>query len=159
MPVVLYRIDERLIHGQVVMGWGPELRPEHYVVADDELAASEWEQDLYRLGLPEAATAEFLSVADAEARIEALESDSRVTIVLTRTISAMAGLAAGGALRGREVNVGGVHHAPGRTERLPYVFLSTEDEVSLKSLEDLGVVVSARDLPSSRAVGLASLLS
>jgi len=159
MPVVLYRIDERLIHGQVVMGWGPELRPEHYVVADDELAASEWEQDLYRLGLPEAATAEFLSVADAEARIEALESDSRVTIVLTRTISAMAGLAAGGALRGREVNVGGVHHAPGRTERLPYVFLSTEDEVSLKSLEDSGVVVSARDLPGSRVVGLASLLS
>jgi PTS system mannose-specific IIB component/fructoselysine and glucoselysine-specific PTS system IIB component len=159
MSVVLYRIDERLIHGQVVMGWGPELRPEHYLVADDDLATSEWEQDLYRLGLPETATAEFLSVADAEARIEALESDSRVTIVLTRTISAMAGLAAGGALRGREVNVGGVHHAPGRTERLPYVFLSAEDEVSLKALEDSGVVVSARDLPGSRAVGLASLLS
>ena len=45
MPVVLYRIDERLIHGQVVMGWGPQLAVEHYVVVDDELATSEWEQD------------------------------------------------------------------------------------------------------------------
>ena len=158
MSVVLFRIDERLIHGQVVMGWGPELRPEHYVVADDELSASEWEQDLYRLGLPETATAEFLTVVDARARLEALESDPRRTIVLTRSVSAMEGLAAGGALRGKEVNVGGVHHAPGRTERLPYVFLDAEDEASLKSLEDLGVAVSARDLPSSRAVGLASLL-
>ena len=34
MSVVLYRIDERLIHGQVVMGWGPELEVEHYVVVD-----------------------------------------------------------------------------------------------------------------------------
>jgi PTS system mannose-specific IIB component/fructoselysine and glucoselysine-specific PTS system IIB component len=159
MSVVLYRIDERLIHGQVVMGWGPELRPEHYLVADDELATSEWEQDLYRLGLPETATAEFLSVVDAKTRLETLESDPRVTIVLTRSVSAMVGLAAGGALQGREVNVGGVHHAPGRTERLPYVFLNSDDEASLKSLEDLEVVVSARDLPSSRAVGLASLLS
>jgi len=159
MSVVLFRIDERLIHGQVVMGWGPELRPEHYVVADDELAARAWEQDLYRLGLPETATAEFLSIADATARLQALESDPRLTIVLTRSVSAMVGLAGGGGLQGREVNVGGVHHAPGRTERLPYVFLDSEDEAYLKSLEDAGVVVSARDLPSSRAVGLASLLS
>lgn len=158
MPVALFRIDERLIHGQVVMGWGPHLRPEHYVVVDDALTASEWEQDLYRLGLPETATVEFLCVGDAVARIEVLEADPRVTIVLTRSVAAMAGLAADGALRGKEVNVGGVHHAPGRTERLPYVFLDSQDEASLRALKDLGAVVTARDLPRSRAVGLSSLL-
>jgi len=158
MSVVLFRIDERLIHGQVVMGWGPELRPEHFVVADDELAASQWEQNLYRLGLPEAATADFLSVSDAAGRLDQLDTDPRPTIVLTRSISAMLGLATGGVLRGREVNVGGVHHAPGRTERLPYVFLDSEDEAHLKALDDAGVTISARDLPSTRAVGLATLL-
>ena len=70
MPVVLYRIDERLIHGQVVMGWGPQLQIEHYVVADDDLAASDWEQDLYRLGLPDSSTADFLAVEDARARLD-----------------------------------------------------------------------------------------
>ncbi len=159
MPVVLFRVDERLIHGQVVMGWGPELRPDHYLVADDELADSEWEQDLYRLGLPDDATAEFLTVNEAQGRLAELEADSKVTIILTRSIAAMADLAADGSLRGREVNLGGVHHAAGRTERLPYVFLSAEDETGLRALEDRGAVVSARDLPSSRAVGLASLLS
>ena len=38
MPVVLCRVDERLIHGQVVIGWGHELRPDRYVVVDDEIA-------------------------------------------------------------------------------------------------------------------------
>ena len=141
------------------MGWGPQLRPEHFVVVDDELAASEWEQNLYRLGLPEAASVDFLSVVDAADRLDALEDDPRATIVLTRSVAAMVGLARGGALRGREVNVGGLHHAPGRTERLPYVFLDAEDEANLTALQDSGATVSARDLPSSRAVGLSSLLS
>ena len=35
MPIVLYRIDERLIHGQVVVGWGGQLRPDLFVVVDE----------------------------------------------------------------------------------------------------------------------------
>ncbi len=158
MSVVLYRIDERLIHGQVVMGWGPQLAVEHYVVVDDELASSEWEQDLYRLGLPDAATAEFLMVRDARARLSDLDAASRRTVVLTRTVAAMSGLAEGHGLRGREVNVGGLHHAAGRTERVPYVYLGPEEEEGLQALAAKGVEVTARDLPGSRVVDLEALL-
>ncbi len=159
MSVVLYRIDERLIHGQVVMGWGPQLGVEHYVVVDDELATSEWEQDLYRLGLPDATTADFLSVRDARACLTDLDVDSRRTMVLTRTVAAMGGLAEADALRGREVNLGGLHHAAGRTERVPYVYLGPAEEEDLQALVAEGVEVSARDLPGSRAVDLKALLS
>ena len=44
MAVLLYRVDERLIHGQGVVGWGTRLHPNRIVVVDDELALSEWEQ-------------------------------------------------------------------------------------------------------------------
>ena len=159
MSVVLYRIDERLIHGQVVMGWGPQLRVEHYVVVDDELATSEWEQDLYRLGLPDTASADFLTVGDAKARLTDLDADPRRTVVLTRTVAAMAGLAERDGLRGREVNLGGMHHAAGRTERVPYVFLGQAEEEALQALADEGVEISARDLPGSRAVDLKALLA
>ena len=158
MSVVLYRIDERLIHGQVVMGWGPQLGVDHYVVVDDELATSQWEQDLYRLGLPDTASADFLTVAHARARLTNLDADPRKTMVLTRTIAAMTALAEGDRLRGREVNVGGIHHSAGRTERVPYVFLGQEEEEGLQTLADEGVEISARDLPGSRAVDLETLL-
>ena len=159
MSVVLYRIDERLIHGQVVMGWGPQLGVEHYVVVDDELSTSEWEQDLYRLGLPETASADFLGVADARARLTDLDDDPRRTVVLTRTVAAMHGLAERDGLRGREVNLGGLHHEAGRTERVSYVFLGPEEEEGLQALANEGVEVSARDLPGSRAVDLETLLA
>ncbi len=159
MTVVLYRIDERLIHGQVVMGWGPQLLVEHYVVVDDELATSQWEQDLYRLGLPATATADFLTVEDARARLGDFDADARPTVVLTRTVAAMGGLAEGDGLRGCEVNVGGIHHAAGRTERVPYVFLGRVEEEGLQALANGGAEVSARDLPGSRAVDLEALLA
>ena len=38
MAIVLYRVDERLIHGQVVIGWGSQLQPSRYLVVDDALA-------------------------------------------------------------------------------------------------------------------------
>jgi mannose/fructose/N-acetylgalactosamine-specific phosphotransferase system component IIB len=158
VPVVLFRVDERLIHGQVVMGWGVELEIVHYVVVDDELRESSWEQDLYRLGLPEGTTVEFLTVDQVSSRLEILNVDRRRTVLLTRSLAAMKGLAEQGILRGREVNVGGLHYAAGRTERLSYVFLGEAEEADLRAIVEQGVGVSARDLPGSRSVGVTSLL-
>jgi mannose/fructose/N-acetylgalactosamine-specific phosphotransferase system component IIB len=52
MPIVLFRVDERLIHGQVVVGWGGPLHADRIVVVDDAIAGSPWEQELYCLGVP-----------------------------------------------------------------------------------------------------------
>jgi len=56
-------------------------------------------------------------------------------LVLTRDIATMHRLAAAGALRGEEVNIGGIHYAPGRASVLPYVYLSEAEMVALKALE------------------------
>jgi PTS system mannose-specific IIB component/fructoselysine and glucoselysine-specific PTS system IIB component len=57
------------------------------------------------------------------------------------------------------VNVGGVHHAPGRTGRLRYVFLTPAEEQGLRDLAALGVEVTAQDVPSARPVPLAEMLA
>lgn len=158
MPVLLYRVDERLIHGQVVVGWGAQLHPDLLVVVDDDLARSEWEQELYGLGLPPDVEAEFLGVAEARARLPEWKEGARRVILLTRDIRTMVRLAAGGLLRGERVNIGGIHHAPGRRAVLPYVYLREAEERDLEALAGEGVEVSARDVPGSRRVELAELL-
>src|SRR5438093_9146055 len=52
MSIALYRIDDRLIHGQVVVGWGKPLNVGFIVLVDDAVRASAWEQELYRMGVP-----------------------------------------------------------------------------------------------------------
>jgi PTS system mannose-specific IIB component/fructoselysine and glucoselysine-specific PTS system IIB component len=157
VSIVLFRVDERLIHGQVVIGWGHELRPQRYVVVDDELAESEWEQDLYRLSVADAEVV-FASVEAARAGLAEWRDDPVRTILLTRDIASMRRLADAGALSGEKVNLGGLHHAPDKKQLLPYLFVSAEDRDDLVRLASSGVEVTARDLPDAHRVPLATLL-
>jgi mannose/fructose/N-acetylgalactosamine-specific phosphotransferase system component IIB len=158
MSIVLYRVDERLIHGQVIVGWGSELHPNRIVVVDDDLAASTWEQELYSIGLPDELATSFESVADARAHLADWRKAGTRVLVLTRDVGTMRRLANEGAMRGEEVNIGGIHYAPGREAVLPYVYLSKSEIGDMGALESEGVRVSARDLPGSRRVDLKEML-
>ena len=163
MPVALYRIDDRLIHGQVVLGWGRPLDVELIVVVDDELAASEWEQELYRMAVPPDMEVRFASVPDAAAGHGALAAGRKRAIVLAGDVATMrrfveAVRAAGGAAVGA-VNVGGVHHRAGRVQRMRYVFLTPDEEAALRALAAAGVQVTAQDVPAAKPVALQDVLS
>src|SRR2546426_2474645 len=116
MSIVLYRIDDRLIHGQVVVGWGQPLHVGFIVVVDDAVRASEWEQDLYRMGVPPHIDVVFASTAEAAQRLPEWETDPRPGIVLAGTIDALAALSSN-SHRVKRINVGGIHHQPGRDRK------------------------------------------
>ena len=157
MTLVLNRIDDRLIHGQVVVGWGQPLDVHFIVLVDDAVAASDWEQELYRMGVPPGVDLYFASVREAAEAMPAWRGDQRPGILLTGDIETMRRLAA--AVPGiPAVNVGGIHHRSGRAEKLRYVFLTPDEERGLRALQEGGVVVTAQDVPSARPMPLRELL-
>ena len=164
MPVELYRIDDRLIHGQVVVGWGRPLDIGFIVLVDDEVAASDWEQELYRMGVPPEMDVHFVSVDEAARSHAQFRADPRPGIVLTgdvatmrRLVDAVAQCDRAGTVRA--VNVGGLHHRPGRSQRIRYVFLSADDERALRELAGRGVTVTAQDVPATRPLSLDEVLA
>ncbi len=158
MALDFFRIDERLLHGQVIVGWGMRLGIERYVVVDDELATSPWEQDLYSAGLPAAVSVRFFSVADAIRSLPDLIDLPGRGAVLTRSTDSMRKLADAKILHGQRVNVGGLHEGNQRRRALRYVSLRPDEAEDLRAIESSGVEVSARDLRTSREVGLQELL-
>ncbi|HXM38686.1 MAG TPA: PTS sugar transporter subunit IIB [Gemmatimonadales bacterium] len=151
MSLALYRIDDRLIHGQVVVGWGQPLDCSFIVLVDDEVRQSDWEQDLYRMGVPPHIEVIFASVDDAAEKLPAWEADSRVGILLVGDIDTAAALTAC-ANQIKRFNVGGIHHRAGRTERLRFVYLTDDEAAKLRQMAARGVEVTAQDVPSARAV-------
>jgi mannose/fructose/N-acetylgalactosamine-specific phosphotransferase system component IIB len=154
----LFRIDDRLIHGQVVVGWGQPLDLRFIVLVDDEVAGSEWEQELYRMGVPPDMNVYFDHVDDAVRNLAQYEGDARHGLLLTGDIGTMARLVEATSTI-RQVNLGGIHHRPGRVQRLRYVFLTPDEEGQLQALASRGVEVSAQDVPSARPVPLAEVLN
>ena len=158
MPVELYRIDDRLIHGQVVVGWGQPLNIQLLVLVDDVVASSEWEQELYRMAVPPEMEIRFESVASAAANHDSFVIDKRNSIVIVADIQTMLRLAAA-VPDIKKVNIGGVHHRAGRNQKLRYVFLTPEEEKLLTELASKGVTVTAQDVPTARVVPIEELVS
>ena len=156
MSLVLVRLDDRLIHGQVVVGWGQPLNVGFIVLVDDEVRDSTWEQDLYRMGVPASIEVLFVSLAEAERRFPEWEQDDRAGILLAGDIDIMAALVGTGQIQ--KLNIGGVHHRAGRTERLRYVYLTDEEAEKLRRLAANGVLVTAQDVPTARAVPIGEFL-
>jgi PTS system mannose-specific IIB component/fructoselysine and glucoselysine-specific PTS system IIB component len=156
MTLVLYRIDDRLIHGQVVVGWGQPLDIGFIVLVDDDVAKSEWEQELYRMGTPPEMDVYFHSVDAAGGALARYAADPRHGLLLTADIAAMLRLVKEAGVR--EVNVGGIHHRADRRQRLRYVFLSPHEEQLLRQIAELGATVTAQDVPATRPVELSELL-
>lgn len=158
MPIELFRIDDRLIHGQVVVGWGQPLDLRYIILVDDEVASSDWEQELYRMGVPPEMDVFFESVESARENLARHQEDPRVGLLLTGDIESMARLVHG-TNAVATVNLGGIHHKPGRVQRLRYVFLSPAEEAALRALADQGVVVTAQDVPAGRPLPLDEVLA
>jgi PTS system mannose-specific IIB component/fructoselysine and glucoselysine-specific PTS system IIB component len=158
VSIEVFRIDDRLIHGQVVVGWGQPLALAFIVLVDDEVAASEWEQDLYRMGVPPEMQVHFESVAGALTRLPEYQRMIDPGLVLTGDTATMRRLVEAGASIPR-VNVGGLHHQTERVPRLRYVFLTPDEEADLTAIAAYGVDVAAQDLPGASLVPLADLLA
>jgi PTS system mannose-specific IIB component/fructoselysine and glucoselysine-specific PTS system IIB component len=157
MGIHLYRIDDRLIHGQVVVGWGQPYDIRFLVLVDDLVASSDWEKELYRMAVPPEMEIMFADVPSAIRDHARWASDPRPGLLITGDIASMHRLVTGVKAIG-SINLGGIHHRAGRVEKLRYIFLTPAEEDELHALESAGVEVTAQDVPSARAVPLAEVL-
>jgi PTS system mannose-specific IIB component/fructoselysine and glucoselysine-specific PTS system IIB component len=157
MPLLLCRVDDRLIHGQVVLGWGRPLGLERIVLVDDEVAANAWEQELYRMAVPDSIDVVFATVEAAGPQLGAWHADRRRTALLTGGIEEMAALHAADHDAVHRINLGGIHHQPGRSERLPYLYLTDGELSFLRRLAADGAEIVAQDVPTAPRVGVDAL--
>ena len=157
MSIVLCRIDDRLIHGQVVIGWGRAMGIDLIILVDDQVAASEWEQELYRMAVTPEIEVKFVTMADAAGRMSEWQSNGKRGLVLTGDLETMAALRASSPDVVQRINLGGIHHRAGRRERLPFIYLTDQELGTLRALEAGGAVIAAQDLPTTAPVALRAL--
>ena len=155
--IALVRVDNRLLHGQILETWVPKLEIDEVLVADDEAAGSELARAAMTLCVPPELPARVVPLRDVS--WAALAAKERKALVLVRDVAALA--AAHGAGLGPElvqrVNLGNVHFGPGRRSVTPSVFLSEADLRILQELAAAGFEIEARAIPSEPPVGMSAI--
>jgi mannose/fructose/N-acetylgalactosamine-specific phosphotransferase system component IIB len=151
----LVRVDDRLIHGQVVIAWGGRLEPRRIWVADDASASNAWERDL----LASAAAGvdvRVVTVAEAAAHFAEESAAHGPAFLILRDLAAARALVAAGAAV-HALQLGGLHYAPGKSKLNEYVYLDDRDRADARALLASGVVLEVQDVPASRAQRLTEL--
>jgi mannose/fructose/N-acetylgalactosamine-specific phosphotransferase system component IIB len=157
MGVELLRVDDRLVHGQVVEGWLKALRINHIVVASDEVEADDTQKALYLLAVPHGIELTSTKVPLAAHAWKADRwKDDRVMVLVSTPDDAVRLLEAGAPIK--SVNLGGLHYCAGRVQVLKGVSLGEQDVRALKTLAARGVLLEARALPLDEPVDIALYL-
>ena len=147
MPLVMIRIDDRLIHGQVVVGWGNVVKPDRILLSSDEVATVEWQRTIYLSAVPEHLAASVLTLKDT---VEALKNDqfgSESILLLVDSPKSVVTLVENG-IDIKEVNVGGMHFKPGKNQISSFIFVDQQDIESFKILCEKGILLEGRDVPT-----------
>jgi mannose/fructose/N-acetylgalactosamine-specific phosphotransferase system component IIB len=153
MKIVLVRVDDRLIHGQVAIGWTRTVGATHIVVANDEVAKDNTQKMLMKMATPVGVKLTVLSVAEAAAELSAGKFGNDRVMVLVRDPQSLLALMEGG-VKLEKVNVGNVRMAEGRV-RLTKEVAATPEEIEVwNKLDSAGVELEAMWIPGGDATNL-----
>jgi mannose/fructose/sorbose-specific phosphotransferase system IIB component len=156
--IVLTRIDDRLIHGQVVEGWVNFMKATWIVVADDGVASNDLQCSIMELSVPQGVKVSIRSVEEAckQVRTSAFEAE-RVILLFSNPADVLRALKAG--FECRTLNIGGMRYAPGKRKLLNMLAVDETDMDALKEIVARGVHVDVQTVPNQRPMPLDAVFS
>lgn len=157
MPnIVLSRIDERLVHGQVGVQWVGFADANIVVVVNDEVAEDSIQQNLMEMVLADGIAIRFWSVQKTIDTIHKASDRQRILLVC-RTPKDFRQLVEGGVAISN-INVGNMHYVEGKKQIAKTVSVGAEDVAEFEKLKALGVKCTMQGVPTESATDLFTLI-
>lgn len=156
MPnIVLTRIDNRLIHGQVATQWCGTIGANLILVANDNVAGDKLRQSLMDMAAPNYATTRYWTLEKTISTIHKASARQLIFIVC-ETPSDVLKLVEGG-VPIKKVNIGNMHMAQGKRQVAGSVAVDDKDVAAFAKLRELGVELEIRRIPSENAENVEKL--
>lgn len=145
--IVNFRLDERLIHGQVATYWTRTLQADRILIADDDVLKDEIGMSALKAAVPSGVHLSILTVENAAKRLNAgIYSGQRVFLIVNKTKTIRRLLDNG--LKVKEVNIGNMGEKEGRKQIKKSVYCTSEEIADIENIEKTGVTVYAQMVPN-----------
>ncbi len=148
--MLVLRVDDRLVHGQVVAGWARPLGIQSLVLASDRISQDEWACTAYKLAVPDGIAFACLDLRTCIQTIGSGTDQRRVMVVVEKVADAV--ILVDGGVAVKEVNIGGINYSEGARSIAPYIYLTSDEIEACVRLHQLGVKIIGRQLPNSPPV-------
>ena len=148
-----HRVDNRLLHGQIIATWLPFLRVRRVLIANDQAPENALQMSMFQMTVPSGTTVQALGVGEAAAWLAGRRDGRDSTLVLIETVEDAVRLFEAGD-RFPALNIGNVHHGAGTRRFTNAVYLSDGQIDGLRGLIRRGVQVEIRSLPDETPIDL-----
>ena len=144
-----FRIDNRLIHGQIIETWLPYTRASHLVVCNAELAQDDLRQQIMQLAVPSRITVLFVAPAGLSALLQTLQKQhDKILVIFADCPDVQTAYDTG--VRFSVLNIGNMHYAPGKQQICGHAAFSPEDITCLRAFAGAGVTLDFRCVPNDK---------
>lgn len=150
------RVDNRLIHGQVGVTWTNHLGANLVVVANDDVSKDKVQQNLMDMVLPDVVQTRYFSLQKTIDTIHKASARQKIFLVVKDVQDALK-LKEGG-VDFDHLNIGNMHYAEGKKQISSTVSVDENDIAALKKINELGVELDLRKVPSDRGQNIMKLL-
>lgn len=157
MPIVLARIDDRLVHGQIVQGWLKTISVDTLLVVSDLVSCDKMQQVLMAMALPNDIEFKVQSIKGAVNAILSGQYDKRKAMLLAVSPSDILYMIESG-VNLKSLNVGGMHFVNGKRQLLYNIYVNDKDIESLYKIYINGVDIESKILPSDERVSIIPLI-
>ncbi len=158
MPLKLLRVDDRLVHGQVVESWLPYLKVNEIWIASDEISQDETRKSIMRFATPSNVSLEIMTVKRVAERINEGTFEGKNVMALVPGLEEVVELLENG-VKINVLNIGGMHYSAGKTQSIgKAIFLSEDDAACLKIISGYGVKIEGKGLPTDEPVDLMKII-
>lgn len=154
--ILLTRIDNRLIHGQVGVTWVNHLGANLILVANDQVADDPVQQNLMDMVVPDTIQTRFFSIQKTIDIIHKASPRQKIFIVVKDPHDALKLVKGGVPIK--KVNIGNMHYEEGKKQISPTVSVDEEDIKAFKELAKLGVELDLRRVPDEKGQNILDLI-
>lgn len=151
LDIALVRVDNRLVHGQILEAWVPFLRVSCIVVADDQVASDFFRETVIRMAVPREIQVIISGLTEFAQTCSFTHGHGKKTIVLFSNVSSALAVHRLG-FRFGKLNIGNVYNEDCRLCCTPSVLLSDADVSDITTLHDEGVQIELRRVPKEKPV-------
>lgn len=152
--VILIRVDDRLLHGQIICAWVPFTGADALIVASDEAASDSLVSDIISACGCKGLDVHVKSVADTLKYIGSNPDSEKILLIVGELNDAMRLYEDG--MKFTSINLGNIHHEDNGRKITPSIIINEEDERVLERFEELGVSIDIRDVPKGEAIAFVS---
>jgi len=154
--ILLTRIDNRLIHGQVGVTWVNHLGANLVLVANDKAAKDKVQQSLMDMVLPDVIQARYFSLQKTIDVIHKASPRQKIFLVVKDVHDALT-LKEGG-VPIDHINIGNMHYEEGKKQISATVSVDEKDIEAFKRLDELGVTLDVRGVPNEKGQNIMDLI-